>query len=363
MNTGELSITYKNIHNRFKLNGTYFSREDLSLVAYNFIKEGEPYQKVIGDFLLDWLDNRETIAVNTSGSTGKPKKIALYKQHMVNSAIATGDFFGITVGNSALSCLPADYIAGKMMLVRAMILGLEIDLVKPSSTPVEKISKEYDFVAMTPMQVQNSLPVLDCIKTLIVGGAPMSGALEARLSKTGCKVYETYGMTETVTHIAARKVSHPQSGRERCFTLVPGVEITVDDRGCLVINAPGVSDVAITTNDLVELVSEKEFRWLGRYDNLVNSGGVKLVPERIEEKIREVISGRFYVGGIPDDKLGEKLVLFIEEKTNPGLTTEEIRAKITGLKSLDKYERPKEVRLIKNFKETGSGKVLRHRDL
>ncbi|MGS2761514.1 AMP-binding protein [Sinomicrobium sp. M5D2P9] len=362
-NTPVLPVTYKNIHNRFKLNGTYFSREDLSLVAYDFIKEGEPYQKVIGNFLLDWLDNRETIAVYTSGSTGKPKKIELRKQHMVNSAIATGDFFGITVGDTALLCLPADYIAGKMMLVRAMILGLEIDMVKPSSNPLERTNKEYDFVAMTPMQVQNSLSGLDRIKTLIVGGAPMSVDLKRMLGKTTCEVYETYGMTETVTHIAAGKVNHLNNGEQPYFTLLPGVGISLDDRGCLVINAPDISDLTITTNDLVELVSEKEFRWLGRYDNLVNSGGVKLVPEQIEKKIKKVIPGRFYLAGIPDDELGEKLVLFVEEKTNPGLEAKEILRKISGLDLLDKYETPKEVRLLKNFKETKSGKVLRHRDL
>ncbi|MGS2739511.1 AMP-binding protein [Sinomicrobium sp. M5D2P17] len=362
-NTAELSITYKNIHNRFKLNGTYFNREELSLVAYSFIKEGEPYQKVIGDFLLDWLDKRETIAVYTSGSTGKPKKIELSKQHMVNSAIATGDFFEITVGDTALLCLPADYIAGKMMLVRAMILGLEIDVVKPLSNPLERINKDYDFVAMTPMQVKDSLSGLDHVKTLIVGGAPMSGELKTALSDTTCKVYETYGMTETVTHIAAGKVNYLKPGEKPCFTLLPGINISLDDRGCLVINAPEISNLTITTNDLVELVSEKEFRWLGRYDNLVNSGGIKLVPELIEKKIRKIIPGRFYVTGIPDDKLGEKLVLFAEEKTNPGLTAEEIQTKIGGLALLDKYETPKEVHLIKNFKETKNGKVLRHREL
>lgn len=359
----EVSITYKNIHNRFKINGRYFNREDLRIVACSFIKEGEPYEKVIGDFLLDWLDNRETIAIYTSGSTGKPKQVEIGKQYMVNSAIATGDFFNISVGDTALLCLPADYIAGKMMLVRAMILGLEIDLVKPSSNPLEKLKKAYDFSAMTPMQVQHSLPKLSQLKKLIVGGAPISGTLKAALPKTKCKIYETYGMTETVSHIAAKRVNGRKKEEDPCFTLLPGVKTSLDERGCLVINAPHVTGAPVVTNDLATLVSKKKFHWLGRYDNLINSGGIKLIPEQIEEKIRGAIDGRFYVKGIPDDKLGEKLVLFIEEKTNPGLVKEDIKKEIGTFPSLDKYEVPKEIRLVKAFRETKSGKVLRHSDL
>ncbi|MBC9797259.1 AMP-binding protein [Sinomicrobium weinanense] len=359
----KLSITYKNIHNRFKINGMYFNREDLRMVACSFIKEGEPHEKIVGDFLLDWLDDRETIVVYTSGSTGKPKPVEISKQYMVNSAIATGNFFDITVGNTALLCLPADYIAGKMMLVRAMILGLEIDLVKPSSHPLEELKKDYDFSAMTPMQVQHSLSELQRIKKLIVGGAPMSGTLKASLSGTACKVYESYGMTETVSHIAARRVNGRKKEEIPCFSLLPGVKTTLDDRGCLVINAPNVADGPVVTNDLAELVSKKKFRWLGRYDNIVNSGGIKLIPEQIEEKIRPVIDGRFYVKGISDDRLGEKLVLFIEEKTNPGLGEKDLRKAIMELPVLDKYEIPKEIRLVEAFGETKSGKVLRHNDL
>lgn len=358
----EPSITYKNIHNRFKLDGTYFGREGLRMAACSYIKEGEPYERAIGDFLLDWLDNSETITVHTSGSTGKPKPMKVSKQNMVNSALATGDFFGITVGDRALLCLPVDYIAGKMMLVRAMILGLEIDLVKPSSDPLKRMKKDYDFSAMTPMQVENSLSGLSRIKTLIVGGAPMSETLKASLPKRSCKIYETYGMTETVTHIAARKVNGRKNkkGEEPCFTLLPGIKVSLDERDCLVINAPHLSDEIITTNDLVELVSEKKFHWLGRYDNIINSGGIKLIPEQIEHKIRDGIKGRFYLKGLPDDKLGEKLVLFVEEKTNPGLTVENIRKELNGLSSLDKYEIPKEIHMVGTFEETKSGKVLRH---
>ncbi|SFW20394.1 O-succinylbenzoic acid--CoA ligase [Sinomicrobium oceani] len=362
-NTAGLSITYKNIHNRFKLDGNYFSREDLSLVAYNFIKEGEPYQKAIGDFLLDWIDDKDTITAFTSGSTGNPKKIQLEKQSMVNSALATGDFFGISVGDRALLCLPVAYIAGKMMLVRAMILGLEIDLIRPVSAPLEETCNGYDFVAMTPMQVEHSVAALDRIKTLIVGGAPMSGALKAKLTETSCSVYETYGMTETVSHIAAKKITGNDGEAASCFHALPGVGISTDERGCLVIDAPEISGKQVVTNDLVELVAENTFRWLGRYDHVINSGGIKLIPEQIEEKLRSIIPGRFYVSGVKDARLGEKLVLFVEESSNPGWTAEAVEKAIRTLHSLGKYEVPKEIRLEKNFRETQNGKLLRHRDL
>ena len=141
---------------------------------YDFIKEGLPYQKVIGNFLMDWLNNKDFIKVTTSGSTGNPKVLSIKKQSMVYSAIATGNFFGLTPGNSALHCLPTEFIAGKMMLVRALILGLELDLIQPNSHPLASVNKPYDFCAMVPLQLQNSIPLLKHIKTLIVGGATVS---------------------------------------------------------------------------------------------------------------------------------------------------------------------------------------------
>src|SRR5690606_31957790 len=191
--------SYDKVHLRFKLNGSYFDREDLMEVAYSYIKEGEPYEQSIGDFLMDWLNEKSFMYVRTSGSTGEAKPIRVQKQAMVNSAIASGDFFGKDVGDSALHCLPAGVIAGKMMLVRAMILGLEIDLVEPSVSPLEGLNKIYDFSAMIPLQVENSLPKIDQIKKMIVGGAPISSSLIDSLQDKSSEIFETYGMTETVT--------------------------------------------------------------------------------------------------------------------------------------------------------------------
>lgn len=343
------SPTYENVHNQFKLNGFHLNREDLCRVAYSFIKEGEDFEKPVGDFLLDWFDSKNYIEMETSGTTGTPKTISVSKQAMVDSAIATGDFFEIQPGNKALQCLPVKYVAGKMMLVRAMILGLDLEFVAPSSHPLENNEFYFDFVAMVPLQAQNSITELKKVKKLIVGGAAVSKSLEKQLLKLPTEVYETYGMTETITHIAARKLG------EKAFTVLPNVTISYDDRNCLVIHAPRISNEVIITNDIVELVNENQFIFLGRMDNVINSGGIKLIPEQIEQKLASRINNRFFISSKADPELGEKVILIIEgekQDLDPSLYND-----------LDKYEKPKEILFISQFKETASGKILRKETL
>ena len=264
--------TYSNIHRNFKLNGISFDRIELKEVAYSLIKEGEPFEKEIGDFLLDWLDDNPTLKVHTSGVTGAPKSITLQKRHMMNSALATGDFFGLQPGDSALLCLPASYIAGKMMLVRAIVLGLALDFIPPASKPLDKSSKSYDFVAMVPLQLEYSLQNLDKIKTLIVGGAPLTKKILAYLQSQHptTAIFETYGMTETITHIALKNINSADNSSvgqngdsdqtknlKPCFKTLPNITLSIDDRNCLVITAPEISDVQIITNDVVDLRSEQ----------------------------------------------------------------------------------------------------------
>ena len=341
--------TYENVHIQFKLNGFHLDRDDLCRVAYSFIKEGEEFEKPVGDFLLDWFNSKSYLEVQTSGTTGEPKLIQIDKQAMVNSALATGDFFDLYPGNRALHCLPVKYIAGKMMLIRAMILGLDLDFVAPSSHPMENNDNKYDFVAMVPLQAKHSLKELRNVKKMIVGGAKMSKTLENALAKLPTEVYETYGMTETITHIAARKIE------DKFFTVLPNVTVSYDDRNCLVIHAPRIAAGVIVTNDLVELVNENQFVFLGRFDNVINSGGIKLIPEQIEDKLSGKIESRFYVIGKPDKDLGEKLVLVIEGEKK------EINA--TLFEALDKYEKPKEIVYVAKFKETATGKILRQESL
>jgi len=341
--------TYEKVHNLFKLNGFNLDREDLCRVAYSFIKEGEDFEKPVGNFLLDWFDSKSFIEMETSGTTGAPKTILMSKQAMVDSALATGNFFDLQPGNRAMQCLPVKYVAGKMMFVRAMILGLDLEFVAPSSHPLDHNEIDFDFVAMVPLQAQNSISELKKVKKMIIGGAALNKSLEKQLLKLPTEVYETYGMTETITHIAARKLG------EKAFTVLPDVTISYDDRNCLVIHAPRISDEVIITNDIVELVNENQFIFLGRIDNVINSGGVKLIPEQIEEKLGSKIHHCFFITSKPDNELGEKVVLVIEGEKH------ELDDSI--YESLDKYEKPKEVVFISKFKETTNGKILRKETL
>ncbi|AXG71874.1 2-succinylbenzoate--CoA ligase [Kordia sp. SMS9] len=350
--------TFKNIHLKFELDGHYFDREALKEVAYSFIKEGASYEQIMGDFLMDWLDDKTYVDVFTSGSTGTPKSIRLDKQAMVHSALATGDFFGIKPGDSALQCLPSNFIAGKMMLVRAMILGLKLDLVAPTSNPLEKLQKNYDFCAMVPLQVEHSLKELHKIKTLIVGGAQASAALIERLQNVSTKIFATYGMTETITHIAVKPLNHLPKGKSVYYQTLPNIHISTDDRNCLIIDAPRITHKKIVTNDVVDIISETEFNWLGRFDTIINSGGIKLHPEQIEEKLSNFINTRFFVTAVEDTQLGEKLILIIEDESK-NINIEALHKTLKDSKKLSKFEIPKEIHTLKNFVETDTGKVQR----
>jgi O-succinylbenzoic acid--CoA ligase len=339
------NLTQNNVHNYFKLNGYHLNAKDLCRIAYSFIKEGDAYEQSIGEFFLDWFDKKDYIEMTTSGTTGLPKLVRLKKQAMIQSALATGDFFDLKPGDKALLCLPTQFIAGKMMLVRSLILGLELDVVSPSLHPLELNTTTYDFVAMVPLQVQNSIAGLSKVSKLIIGGAKLDSALEEKLLPLKTEIYETYGMTETITHIAAKRLG------DSVFSILPNVKISQDDRQCLVINVATISDEPIVTNDLVELLNEQQFKFLGRIDNVINSGGVKLIPEQIEAKLIGKINSRFFVTGLPDTTLGEKLVLVIEGEK------QDFEPDFFDV--LGKYEKPKEIVFVSKFKENENGKLLR----
>lgn len=349
------------IHPEFRLNGLDYSKSELKALAYDLVKEGKPFEQKIGNFLSDWLNENATLEVKTSGSTGTPKNIFIRKQHMVNSALATGEYFDLKEGNTTLLCLPADYIAGKMMLVRAMVLGLALDYVEPSSSPLNSISKSYDFVAMVPLQLEQSLQQIDLVDTLIVGGAAVSAQLKAQLQNKRVVVYETYGMTETITHVAVRNVmtSGVEAQTRSHFKALPNVTFSIDDRGCLVIVAPKVSDSPVITNDVVHLISKTAFILLGRFDNVINSGGVKLFPEQIEAKLAPFLSNRFFVTGMPDKKLGQKLVLIVEGEINASKLMQNFEEEA----HLGPFEIPKNVYMLPKFLETETRKIRRIENL
>lgn len=355
-----MAKSFLEVHNKFKYNGTSYSSEGLKSKALDLLNSENPFQQKTGQFLIDWLNGDDFVFAETSGSTGKPKRIKLHKQVMINSALATGQFFNLKPSNTALSCLSSDYIAGKMMLVRAMVLGLEIDCEPPLSKPFFNINKTYDFCAMVPIQVAGSIKKLDNIKTVIIGGSKIVPFLLDWMKSCHTRFYETYGMTETVTHVALKPLQSLSQDSEDFFKALPTISFSQDKRDCLIIDAPNLMEAPIVTNDVVELKSNKEFKWLGRFDNVINSGGVKLFPEQIEQKLLPIIKKRIIVCSEPDDKFGEKVILIIE--TTKGISSV-LHSKIQESKSLHKYEMPKKIYAINQFVLTSNGKVQRQKTI
>ncbi|MBT8260653.1 MAG: AMP-binding protein [Bacteroidia bacterium] len=350
-----MTIKYNEVHHEFKLNDFHFDKDGLCEVAYSFIKEGDFFEKEMGDFLLNWMDEHDYIYVETSGTTGKKKKIKLSKQAMVNSALATGKHFKLEPGDRALHCMPASFIAGKMMMVRAIVLGLKIDIVTPSSHPFEGTLKDYDFAALVPLQLQNSLEYLDRVKTLIVGGAAVTRDLIDKVKYAPCEIFETFGMTETITHIATRPINNLNGNDLPPFTAMEDVTISTDDRNCLVVTAHHLNDEKIVTNDVIKIHSENTFELIGRIDNVINTGGIKVFPERIERKLDSIIHERFFITDQRDDVLGYRVVLILESDS-------EVMENV-DFSSLDKYQIPKAIFTVPKFAETASGKINRRKTL
>ena len=328
------------------------------------------FEKKVLQFLQDWFSHSETVSVQTSGSTGIPKVFEIEKKRMLNSSKMTCDFLGLKEGDTALLCLPVQYISGKMMLVRAIERKLKVIISEPSSTP--EISQNTDFCAMTPLQVQNSLDKIHFIKNLIIGGAAVSENLKSQLTSSiqhpaSNKIYETYGMSETLSHIALKQISPVQ---ENYFTIFNDVEISVDERNCLKIFAPKLNPEILQTNDIVELMhfdsaqcDKKQFKFLGRFDNVINSGGVKIFAEELENLVKKHIDRDLVFLGKPDETLGEKLVLVIEDELfSEGCQSERsrrLKSEILNLKFENKFHSPKEILFLEKFPRAENGKVLR----
>ena len=314
-------------------------------------------------FIESWKSGQQSFTLQTSGSTGKPKKIRVSRQSMIRSAELTGQALNLKKGDTALLCMPLEFVAGKMMLVRAMVLDLNLVTVKPSSNPLTQVddNMQIDFAAMTPMQVKETLKdslsakKLRNIKKLIIGGAPVSLQLEQELQQMPGEIYETYGMTETLTHIALRKING--ENRSEFFQALTGIKIQTDERGCLVIHAPHLDQPLVITNDLVDVVDDGSFRWLGRADNVINSGGIKIFSEQVERKLQHIITEqRFIITSLPDEKLGQKVVLVIEDSTPRNY---ENSSRLIN-QILDHYEKPRETFFLKKFPETPAGKIKRN---
>lgn len=315
-------------------------------------------QRVIS-FVKEWFDDSQTVKVQTSGSTGTPKVFDIEKDRMRYSANKTCDILGLKQGDSALLCLPVDYISGKMMVVRAIERKLTLFIKKPSVNPVNDLEATIDFCAMSPLQVENSLDKIHLIKNIIIGGAAVSQSLKSKISdqlnneKTLIKnhIYETYGMSETLSHIALKQI-YPIA--EDYFKVFDDVEISLDKRGCLQIFAPNLNSETLLTNDLVEIKNGKEFRFLGRIDNVINSAGLKIYPEQLENLVKKELSNEVVFLGIADELLGQKLVLVIE-----GQEKGEIIERLGKIVYPSKNHHPKEIIFIEKFPRIPNGKIDR----
>ncbi|MDZ7897327.1 MAG: AMP-binding protein [Arcicella sp.] len=324
----------------------------------NIPSPNSEYEQKVVNFCKKWLSGQKEFTLKTSGSTGEPKPINLTRFQMEASAKLTGKTFNLNPTNKALVCLNIEYIAGIMMLVRGMVLGLELTIIEPNSNPLENLeNQKFDFAAFVPLQIQkmlkneNQIEKLNSMKAIIVGGAAVNEFLENEIQQLEVPVYSTYGMTETVSHIAIRRLNG--ANRNTNFQVLEGVKIGLDERNCLNIIAEASNNELIQTNDIVEIISDNEFQLIGRFDNIINSGGVKIQLEKVEKVFEKIIIGsRFFTFGINDLTFGQKLILVVETQNslNENVLYE-------AKKSLSKYEIPKQIFTITKFLETPTGKI------
>lgn len=316
----------------------------------------------IGDFEKEWRSDRECVMAHTSGSTGAPKEISLPKADMRVSARATNIRFGIGRGSTMLCPLSINYIAGKMMMVRAFEAGCSLLFCHPSnhflSDPgVRAFIHRHgglDLVPVVPSQLSQIIEnpqLTESIHNIIIGGAPLAPEIEASLKslKGATRYFATYGMTETCSHVALRPIG------ESHFSAMPGLTFDTDTRGCLIINAPQYSFRRLTTNDIVDLVDSHTFIWRGRFDNVINSGGIKIFPEELEQQLAPHITVPFYIIGVPHPKWGETPVIVAEK----GSALSDRRITDICASALPPRKRPTAVYRVDALPLTPTGKIRR----
>lgn len=321
------------------------------------VQSGKHVSMTLKEFLDEWNNESETLLVHTSGSTGSPKPLIVEKKKMEASAHTTCDFLDLKPGDTTLLCMPLDYIAGKMVVVRSVVRKLKLISVKPSGHPLSALHEAPTFAAMTPMQVFNSLQVphecniLRQIKHLIIGGGAVNEDLEKELRDFPNAVWSTYGMTETLSHIALRRLSGEEASK--WYTPFEGVSVSVNRCGCLLINAPSVCNKLLVTNDIAEITPDRShFRILGRKDNTIDCGGIKIQMELVEEKLRKYISVPYMITKRSDNKFGEIVVIIVQTDD------------INGIRKicehvLTKYWQPRLYIPVKSIPLTETGKPAR----
>lgn len=333
-----------------------YRSKKLSQFKITYISRNSELIQEVKNFVLAWQNEWGFIETKTSGSTGIPKVIRLDKRKMEVSARMTGAYFGFKPNDKVLLCLSPETIGGKMMILRSLLHEMELFVMDVNKNPLEKINFRLKFAAMVPLQIQSVLIInpdkLNLLNQLLIGGANVSQQLEANLKGYATEVFESFGMTETMSHIAVRKLNQPVF---QPFEALEGISFdTIDNQ--LIVNAPNLGIKDLNTNDIVDLVDEKHFYWRGRADFVINSGGIKMYPEKIEKKLSHLIDSKFFIAAEKDELLGEKVIIVIESKRNELLMN---RLSLEFKVVLEKFEIPKKIYFKEQFIETLSGKINR----
>ncbi len=342
-----------------------FSNEKFieNLIHQEFLTDDQAYLKSAINFATKWSSNANVFEFTTSGSTGIPKINLFSRDQVIASIETTASYFNLKKGDNVFICLNTIYTGGKMMLARAMHLGLKVYIVAPSSFPfTDHGNNFYKLAAFVPSQFYTILnsteseSYLRQFQNVIIGGAAVNAELKSKCKRINyCNIYETFGMTETLSHVALKKLSDVSINQP--FEALPGIEIDSDENNCLRIKAAVTNNKWIETKDVVEMITDEKFVWRGRFDNIINSGGIKINPEEIENAISAPLKSRgiseFYISSQEDQKLGQKLILVIEgEKTFHNII--EILQDI-----LPEHHAPGKILYHKQFKRTKSGKIIR----
>ena len=320
----------------------------------------DQYINTIKSVYKKWLDNNNYISIFTSGSTGKPKEIKLEKSRIYASAKISLAYFKLKKGNKVLLVLPAQKVGGLMLIIRSIIGQLDLCYKKPSLNPFKsELTCDFEFCSLTPAQLaaawesKNSRRETRKINRILLGGSGIPKGLENEIEKEENVYFHSYGMTETISHVAIRILNGDK--KTGYFKALEGVTFESNEDNQLIINAPKILSNPLLTNDVAELIDAKKMIFKGRVDNVVNSGGIKLIVEEIENRLSGIFSNEFYLCGIPDEILGEKLVLVIKGS----LKKDESNVLDNKFDFLQKYEVPKVVYLVQDFNYTKNGKLIR----
>ncbi len=343
------------------LDGKFYTPDECIRMAG---EETLSMQSELFQFLADWFADSPYITVQTSGSTGTPKQLTVRKEQMMQSARLTCEFLGLKQGHTALLCMPLQYIAGKMVVVRALVAGLNLLVRTPSGRPLVDVHTPLDFAAMVPLQVYNSLrtPVererLKQVVRLIIGGGFIDASLEKELRTFPESIYCTYGMTETLSHVALRRLNGPDASA--AYQPFPSVRLSLSPEDTLIIDAPLVCDELLVTNDVARIHPDGSFTILGRKDNVINTGGIKVQIEEVESILCPHISLPFAITSVPDVRLGEVVVLLLEY-TGPSAVAiiEDVKTWVSMPNALPPFHCPKHILTVPSLPLTGSGKTDR----